>query len=171
MQSFAEANVITTKLFISLLPVSELCEIVTGVSAGQTNSSSPSSSPFPGWNTDPSNAKEIMINRPIEQVLPPHSGGTAGLHLVTGSGRGVFDVSTDPFLPADGPAHLSVGEQIQVTGIVQTMNGQSYVLARQPVVAWPTIPIRNEQGFFASALSHAGAVIHHQQTANHGGNQ
>jgi hypothetical protein len=164
--------VIATKLVIFVLPTLLLCGIVINTAGAQDNNTSQSSTPFAGWNTGSANAHEITVSGTIQQVVAAHPAGSpAGIHLLVESSQGAVNASVGPFLPKDVQRDLSVGQQVQVTGIIRVINGQSYLLARQLSVAGKQITLRNEHGFPFSIPSVNGSAPRQKQNASNGGVQ
>jgi hypothetical protein len=164
--------VMATKLLVSVLPTLLLCGFVIQTATAQDSHSSPSSAPFAGWNTDSANNHEITVSGTIQQVVAAHSAGSpAGIHLLVQSPQGAVDASVGPFLPKDVQRDLSVGQQVQITGIARIINGQSCLLARQLVVGGRQIKLRNEHGFPVSVPSVNGSAPHQKQGAPNGGIQ
>jgi hypothetical protein len=164
--------VIITKLFAPVLPTLLFCGIVMNSAAAQDSSVPQSSAPFAGWNTGHGNSSEITVSGTIQQVITTHTAGSpAGLHILVESSQGVVNASVGPFLPADIQRALSAGQQIQITGIVRTISGQNFLLARLLVLAGRQITIRNEHGFLVAVPSATGSVPHRKQGAPNGGTQ
>ena len=168
---------ITIRLFTTVFRTLLLCGLVAGVAAAQNSTSSQSPGSFTGWNAEQGKTPETTVSGTIQQVVTKNSAGSpVGVHILVGSSQGVVDVSAGPHLAEDVLKASSVGAQIQATGITQTINGQSYLMARQLVVAGRQITIRNEHGFLSSAPSGSGATPHRKQSlsngsAPNGGNQ
>ncbi len=170
-------DVITIRLFTTVFRTLLLCGAVASVAMAQNSTSPQSPGSFTGWNADRGKTPEITVSGTIQQVVTKHSTGSpVGVHILVGSSQGVVNVSAGPHLAEDVLKALSVGTQIDVTGIKQTINGESYLMARQLVVAGQQITIRNEHGFLGSAPSGNGSTPQHKQSlpngsAPNGGNQ
>lgn len=154
---------ITRKLFIPvclmllLCPMLLFCGIATSTSLAQDGNSPPSSAAVTALNVKHVAASEITVAGTIQQVpSEPTPGSPAGLHLLVNSPQGVVDASVGPYMTEEVRRDLSTGEQIQVVGVVQTINGHNYLLARQLVLAGRQIPIRNEHGFLVHTQSGSG---------------
>jgi len=148
---------ITKKLFIPVCLMLLLCGIVTSAASAQDNNSPQSSAAVAAWNVKHVATSEITVAGTIQQVPSERvPGSPAGLHLLVNSPQGVLDASVGPYLTKDVQRALSAGQQIQVVGLIQTINGHNYLLARQLVLAGRQIPIRNEHGFFIHPQSRPG---------------
>ena len=143
--------------FIPVFPMLLLCGMVTSAVSAQDVNSTQSSAVIA------LNAKhatsEITIAGTIQEVSSEHGlGRFDGLHLLMNSPLGVLDANMGPFITEEVRQALSTGQQIQVVGVIQTINGHNYLLAHQLVLAGRHIPIRNENGF----------LVHtHARTGNH----
>jgi hypothetical protein len=110
-------------------------------------------------------ADEIKLAGTIQKVVSdPASGHPQGIHLIVASPQGIFDVSAGPYLAKDIKDSLATGQPVQVNGVLRTLSGQSYLLAREMTVAGRQVTVRNEYGFpvrsqspvARSQRSHAG---------------
>jgi hypothetical protein len=149
----------TTKgLFIPVFPMLLLCGIVTSAASAQDGNSTRSSA-VAALNAKHATTSEITIAGTIQEVSSEHSlGRFDGLHLLMNSPLGVFDANVGPYITEEVRQALSAGQQIQVVGVIQTINGHNYLLAHQLVLPGRQIPIRNENGF----------LVHtHARTGNH----
>jgi hypothetical protein len=97
------------------------------------------------WNP----ADETTFAAAIQQVVEKNpSGAPAGLNLLmTGTQQPLY-VNVGPHLGNAVKQSLIAGQVIRVTGIVETLNGQSYLLARELQIGDQKIEVRNERGFF-----------------------
>ena len=108
---------------------------------------------------------EITFGAAIREIVSKNpTGAPAGLNLLTTGSQGVLYVSLGPNLGDAITRSLSPGQVIQVVGIVQTLNGQNYLLARQLVIGNQTIELRNKRGFLThpSTNTRARAAAHAQ---------
>jgi hypothetical protein len=98
-------------------------------------------------------SKEVTLSAIVQSVpsksshgLVPDSGSKSGFVLETASGA--VEGSLTPFvLNGKGALSISVGEQIQVTGVMTTRNNKQLFLIRTIQVGGHTYAIRNERGF------------------------
>jgi hypothetical protein len=149
--------VITRKHFIPAFSLLLFCGNVISTAAAQNANSSQPSPVAAGWNAK-SSTNEITVAGIIQQMPSEHIfGSPAGLHLVVSSPLGILDISVGPYLSEDVRRALTTGQQIQVVGVAQAINGRNYFLARQLVLTDRQITIRNENGFFVHTQSRAGS--------------
>lgn len=73
------------------------------------------------------------------------TGSPAGLHLILGAVQGPLDVAAGPYAPK-AVREIAVGNKLQVTGKMETVNGKSYLFAKQLVLNGETYTIRNDRG-------------------------
>ena len=97
----------------------------------------------------------------IQQVLTQHpEGGPLGFNFVMTASQKPLTVNAGPMLTDKVREQLRAGQSIEVTGLTRTINGQSYLLAREMVVGGQIIQPRNKNGF----LVHSPAEL--QQTCS-----
>src|ERR1700693_2553086 len=104
-------------------------------------------------------SKEVTLNATVESVPSKssgallHSGSNAGLVLQTSSGP--VQGRLTPFaLNGKGAISISVGDHLQVTGVMMTVkNDRQVFMIRTITVGGRTYAIRNERGF---PLEHPG---------------
>jgi hypothetical protein len=161
----------TTKwLFIPVFPILLLCGIVTSAALAQDGNSLQSAAAVGALNVKQVPANEITVAGTIQQVPSGHTPGSpAGLHILVNRPQGALDTSVGPYVTDDVQRALSTGQSIQVIGVVQTINGHNYLLARQLVVAGRQIPIRNENGFLVHTHSRTGNRPQPSQSELNGG--
>jgi hypothetical protein len=148
---------ITKKLFLPVLPMLLLCGSVTSIASAQDGNSPQTSAAVAASNVKHDATSEITVAGSIQQVSSEHKlGSPSGLHLLLNSPGGVLDASVGPYLSEDVRQALSAGQQVQIVGVIQTINGHNYLLAHQLVLAGREIPIRNEHGFFIHPQSGPG---------------
>ena len=92
---------------------------------------------------------ETTFAAAIQEIVSKNpAGAPPGLNLLmTGSQQPLY-VNLGPHLGNALKQSLAAGQVIRVTGIVQTMNGQHYLLARELQIGDQKIEVRNERGFF-----------------------
>jgi hypothetical protein len=108
---------------------------------------------------------EITFGAAIREIVSKNpTGAPAGLTLLTTGSQGVLYISLGPNLGDALTRSLSPGQDIQVVGLVQTLNGQNYLLARQLVIGNQTIDLRNKRGFLTHPSTAPGprAAAHPQ---------
>jgi hypothetical protein len=77
----------------------------------------------------------------------------AELQVVVDGPQGPFTASLGPNLRREVQQSLSSGTQVQISGTMQAIAGQNYLLARKLTVGGKQIVIRNEYGFLVHASS------------------
>ena len=160
------------KLFLSLFPLFLVCGIVTSSSSAQNGKSSLSLATASGWTAKHAPSSDITVAGTIQQVSSEHTPGSLpGLHLLMTSPQGTLDSSIGPFLAESVKATLSSGQQIQVVGFMESINGHSYLVARQLIAGGHQIPIRNEHGSLVHAQSPPGNRSLHTRSTLDGGIQ
>ena len=113
---------------------------------------------------------EIRFGAAILEIVSKNPvGAPAGLNLLMNGSKGVLYVSLGPNLGDGVTRSLSPGQVIQVVGIVQTFNGQNYLLARQLLIGNQTIEVRNQRGFLTHASTGAGSRSARAQSSDFGG--
>lgn len=99
--------------------------------------------------------EEITFGAAIAEVAKNPIGAPAGLNLLMTGSQTVLYVSLGSNLGDDIKRSLTPGQVIQVVGVVQSLNGQNYLLARQLLLGDQTIDIRNSRGFLTHPLNKA----------------
>ena len=79
------------------------------------------------------------------------------LQLVVDGPQGAFAAILGPALNDQLRQTLSPGAAVQVSGVKETINGQSYLLARKLTVAGNQVIIRNEHGFLVHSQQRSRA--------------
>jgi hypothetical protein len=116
------------------------------------------------------NANDIVVVGSIQQVVSKHAPGTpAGTNLLLNSSQGVVDAHLGPYLSDDVRASLQKNQMVQVTGVFRTVNGKSYLLARQITVSGKQVNLRNEHGFLLRPEIPASSRQHKGQSEFNGG--
>jgi hypothetical protein len=94
----------------------------------------------------------------LQQIISTRTPGTpAGLQLVVDGPQGAFAAILGPALNDQLRQTLSPGAAVQVSGVKETINGQSYLLARKLTVAGNQVIIRNEHGFLVHSQQRSRA--------------
>src|SRR5271170_6550120 len=96
------------------------------------------------WKT----ADEVTFGGAIDEIVAKNPiGAPGGLNLsMTGSQQVLF-VSLGANLSSALKQELIPGQMIRVTGLVETLNGATYLLARELQIGDQKIEIRNAHGF------------------------
>jgi hypothetical protein len=96
--------------------------------------------------------QEIRITATIQQVVSKGiENSPAGLHLMLAGPQGAYDASLGPFLSSDVKRSLASGKSVEVTGAMEAVRGQSYLLVRELTVDAKLITVRSEKGFLINA--------------------
>ena len=115
--------------------------------AAQTGIATQPSSQFVGLDSIKSGISDTAITATIQQVIPNHTPGTPpGTNLKLGTMTGPLYVSAGPYLAPEIQKALVAGQRVQVTGKIQNIHGQNYLIARQLLLGGRQIAIRNDQG-------------------------
>ena len=115
--------------------------------AAQTGIATQPSSQFVGLDSIKSGISDMAITATIQQVIPNSTpGAPAGTNLKLGTMTGPLYVSVGPFLYEDVRNALVTGQRVQVTGKIQKIHRQNYLIARQLLLGGRQIAIRNDQG-------------------------
>ncbi len=151
-------NLIKTSAWKLIAPASLLLLIcgVTPSTAQAQNSTS--TGQFAPLQVEPTN-NEITVAGTIQQVI---STSTPDLRVSLLTPQGIFTTDFGPSLAKDIKPVLTTGQQLQVTGAIQTINGQTVLFARLLTVNDRLVIVRNEHGFpvhtTSSTLAAAQAI-------------
>jgi hypothetical protein len=103
-------------------------------------------------------AHDISMAGTVRELIATRTlGGPAGTLLVAEGPQGSFTASLGSALSDQVRQTVVPGTPVQVTGVMETINGKSYLLARKLTVAGDQVTIRNQHGFFV-----------HPQVRSHG---
>ena len=141
---------------------------VAGSAACQSSSSgSIASGPsLGGWKT----SDETTAGGVIREVLAKKpEGAPAGLNFVMTGSQHALTVNVGRDLDAQVRNLLKVGETVRVTGVVRSIGGQDYLLAREAVAGGPTIVLRNSNGFPVRATTRGASQPKHVESDLQGG--
>jgi hypothetical protein len=111
---------------------------------GSAFAQDPTSATFAGPRIDPATTHEITVAGTIQQVIPSN---TPDLRISLLTPQGIFTTSFGPSLRKDVKNSLTTGQQIQITGTIQTVNGQATLFARLLTYSDHLVIVRNEHGF------------------------
>jgi hypothetical protein len=146
---------VETRKFVSLFCLVLLSMLTFSVAQAQQPRVPSTSSPFgsTGLNTP---AKDITMAGTIQQLITAHEAGTpVGLQLVVGS----FTASLGPNLSREVQQSLPEGAPVQISGQMQTINGQQYLLARKLTINGKQIVVRNDNGFLVHTSQRSRASV------------
>ncbi len=135
--------------------------LVSNVAMAQNNGIASPSLSSAGWSSRHISANEITVTGIVQEADPARiAGSPAGIHILLNSPAGHYDVSLGAFLSKGTRQALVNGQQVQVVGVVETRNGNSYLMARQLSVSGRQVPIRSSHGFWCIPAT----VIPHNKT-------
>jgi hypothetical protein len=105
-------------------------------------------------------ARDITMAGTLQQIISTSKPGTpTGIQLVVDGPQGAFTAILGPALSDQLRQTLSPGGPVQVSGVKETINGQSYLLARKLTVAGNQVIIRNEHGFLVHSQQRCRASV------------
>jgi hypothetical protein len=93
-------------------------------------------------------SQEVTLNGTVSSVLPnPARGMMMGSHLLLATSSGPVDASLASFgLQGKGAVSVTPGQQIEVTGVMKTINDKQVFLTRTVKANGQIYTIRNERG-------------------------
>jgi hypothetical protein len=94
-----------------------------------------------------------------EVITTPTPGAPIGIQLVVEGTQGAFTASLGSTLSDQVRQALSAGAPVQVSGVMETTNGKSYLLARKLTIAGNQVIIRNEHGFLVHSQQRSRASV------------
>lgn len=161
-QKVTKNNLVVVTLFLGwLMPI---CAIAQGNGIPRPTGN------FNHSSTSVVNPNDVVVVGSVQQLVSKHAPGTpAGAYLLLNTAQGVVDAHLGPYLSDDVRASLQKNQMVQVTGIPRTVNGKSYLLARQITVSGKQINIRNEYGFLLRPQIPASSRQHKGQSESNGG--
>jgi hypothetical protein len=93
-------------------------------------------------------ARDITIAGTVQQVVTTQTlGAPVGIQLVVEGPQGALTASLGSMLSDQVQQTLSPGTPVQVSGVMATIDGKSYLLARKLTIAGDQVIIRNDHGF------------------------
>jgi hypothetical protein len=102
-------------------------------------------------------AHDVTMAGTVQELITTHTpAAPTGTQLVAAGSQGSFTASLGSALSDQVRQTLSPDTPIQVSGVMETINGKSYLLARKLTVAGNQVIIRNEHGF----------LVHSQQRSH-----
>lgn len=104
-------------------------------------------------------ADEVTLAGTVSSVLTKGAAGMiAGSHLLLATPNGPVDASLGRFgLRGNGAVSVSVGKQVEVTGVMRTIDSRSFLLVRTVKVDGEIYTIRNVHGLPLSPQARARA--------------
>ncbi len=117
-------------------------------------------------------AHEITVNGTVRQVITKRTVGTpGGMRLVVSGANGTVEAHVGPYLSKDMQQALHMGLPLQITGVMQTLRGRQYLLARQLSYGGQTVTIRTNNGFLLKPAQSSIAPKRATKTVRVGGAQ
>jgi hypothetical protein len=105
-------------------------------------------------------AHDVMMAGTVRELITTHTlGAPAGTQLVVEGPQGTFTASLGSALRDQVRQTLSPGTPVQVSGVMETINEKSYLLARKLTVAGNQVVIRNEHGFLVHSQQRSRASV------------
>jgi hypothetical protein len=104
-------------------------------------------------------SKEVTLNGTVSSVLTkPSKGMAAGSHLLLKTSSGPVDASLGRFgLQGHGALSVEAGRQVEVTGVMKTLNGRQVFVTRTVKVGDEVYTMRNQHGNPVSPQTRARA--------------
>lgn len=107
----------------------------------------------PAW----SSAHEITVSGQIAEMPKAKvPGSPPGLNFLLNGTQHTLMVNAGTSLSESLRSKLQSGVPIGVTGVIESFNGQDYLLARELVVNGTTVQVRNASGFPVRPIGEAG---------------
>ncbi|HSY59648.1 MAG TPA: hypothetical protein VK795_08810 [Terriglobales bacterium] len=104
-------------------------------------------------------SKEIKIQGTIEKISTISGNGLIGTHLLVATGEGVIDIHLGASMAVSAKSlGLSVGESVNLTGMMASINSNSVLLARILTTSTRVYVLRNELGVPVRSLMPRGAA-------------
>jgi hypothetical protein len=105
-------------------------------------------------------AHDIAMAGTVQELITKHTlGAPVGIQLVVEGPQGVFTASMGSMLGDQVRQTLSPGTLVQISGVMATINGKSYLLARKLTVAGDQVIIRNDHGFLIHSQQRSHASV------------
>lgn len=100
------------------------------------------------------------VQEVITELITTHTvGAPVGLQLVVEGPQGAFTANLGSILSDQVRQTLSPGTSVQVSGVMETINGKPYLLARKLTVAGDQVIIRNDHGFLVHSQQRSHASV------------
>jgi hypothetical protein len=93
-------------------------------------------------------AQDITVSGTVEQLVKTHvPSAPTGVQLLVAAPQGAVTATLGPNLSRAVLQSMSKGAAIQISGVMQTIDGHEYLLARNLTIGGNQIIVRNEHGF------------------------
>jgi hypothetical protein len=100
-------------------------------------------------------AQDITVTGTVRQLVKTHiPGAPTGVQLLITAPRGTVTANLGTNLGRTVLQSMSPGAAVQIAGVMQTINGKEYLLARNLTIGGNQIIIRNEHGFLTHYPTH-----------------
>jgi hypothetical protein len=159
IRNWINSKRVETRNFVFFFCLVLLSMTTFSVAQAQQPGAPSTSTPFgtTGLNTP---ANDITMSGAVQQLITAHKADTpVGLQLVVDGPQGSFTASLGPNLSREVLQSLSEGAPVQISGQMQTINGQQYLLARKLTIEGKQVVVRNENGFLVHASQRARASV------------
>ena len=132
---------------------------VPAVALAQQPGLQAASTPFESTILDAA-AHDIAMAGTVQELITARTpGAPVGLQLVVEGSQGTFTASLGSILSDQVRQTLSPGTPVQISGVMATINGKSYLLARKLTVAGDQVIIRNDHGFLVHSQQRSHASV------------
>ena len=159
IRNWINSKRVETRNFVFFFCLVLLSMTTFSVAQAQQPGAPSTSTPFgtTGLNTP---ANDITMSGAVQQLITAHKADTpVGLQLVVDGPQGSFTASLGPNLSREVQQSLSEGAPVQISGQMQTIKGQQYLLARKLTINGKQIVIRNENGFLVHTSQRSRASV------------
>jgi hypothetical protein len=159
IRNWINSKRVEMRKFVFLFCLVLLSMLTFSVAQAQQPGAPSTSTPFglTGLNTP---AKDITMAGTVQQLITTHPSGTpVGVQLAVDGPQGLFTASLGPNLSREVQQSLSEGAPVQISGQMQMINSQQYLLARKITVAGKQIVVRNDNGFLVHSSQGARAFV------------
>jgi hypothetical protein len=156
----------TSGIIVAAFCMVIFCGATTPPAAAQNEASPRSLSTFKPWNA----IEEITFGGAIQAAaLKNPAGAPAGVNLLMTGSQETLYVNLGPHLSNALKQSLTSGQVIQVVGVVRSLNGQNYLLARELQIGNQKISVRNQRGFFTYPSASTGSRLANPKSSQFGG--
>jgi hypothetical protein len=96
-------------------------------------------------------AHEITVVGTIQKVVTRHDvASPVGMHLLVSGSLGTVDAHLGPFVAQNVQEALGAGTEIRIVGLMETLHGRQFLLARQITLGGRTVILRTPRGVLVS---------------------
>ena len=116
------------------------------------------SHPAPGFGAPYDAAHEVTFNGTVQEVVTKHTvGSPIGMHLIVTGTQGAVDAHVGYRISANVREALHQGLPIQIVGVMETLNGKQFLMARLLMFGGQTVTVRTKTGFLVGPVGPARA--------------